>query len=138
MFKITIDGKIYTAEKGTLLSSLLMSDVGRVDHPCGGKGICRKCTVLVNGKADGVFAPDDKITRAEFCTMYNRIIGRENALLVDKNGYDITAETYGFTDLDSDEWYYEAMLRATSAYSDDGYVDVEKRGIRNNLDDYGN
>ena len=78
------------------------------------------------------------ITRAEFCTMYNRIIGRENALLVDSNGNDITAETYGFTDLDSDEWYYEAMLRATSAYSDDGYVDVAKRGIRNNLDDYGN
>lgn len=52
MFKVTVDGKIYTAEKGTLLSSLLMSDVGRVDHPCGGKGICRKCTVLVNGKAE--------------------------------------------------------------------------------------
>ena len=47
-------------------------------------------------------------------------------------------EQNGFTDLDADEWYYEAMLRATSAYDDEGYVDVAKRGIRNNLDDYGN
>ena len=78
------------------------------------------------------------ITRAEFCTMYNRIIGRENALLIDAEGNEITAETYGFTDLDSDEWYYEVMLRATSAYDDNGFVDIEKRGIRNVLDDYGN
>ena len=70
--------------------------------------------------------------------MYNRIIGREYAMLIDSNGNDITAETYGFTDLDPDKWYYEIMLRATSAYSDEGYVDVAKRGIRNNLDDYEN
>ena len=90
------------------------------------------------GDGSGNLDVESTITRAEFCTMHNRIIGRENALLVDSNGNDITAETYGFTDLDSDEWYYEAMLRATSAYNDDGYVDVDKRGIRNNLDDYGN
>lgn len=78
------------------------------------------------------------ITRAEFCTMYNRIIGRENALLVDAEGNEITAETYGFTDLDPGVWYYKAMLRATSAYDDNGYVDIAKRGIRNDLDDYGN
>jgi uncharacterized repeat protein (TIGR02543 family) len=90
------------------------------------------------GDGSGNLDVESTITRAEFCTMYNRIIGRENALLVDNNGKDITAETYGFKDLDSDEWYYEAMLRATSAYSDEGYVDIAKRGIRNNLDDYGN
>ena len=78
------------------------------------------------------------ITRAEFCTIYNNIIGRENALLIDADGNEITAETYGFTDLSSDIWYYPIMLRATSAYDDDGYVDIAKRGIRNNLDDYGN
>jgi uncharacterized 2Fe-2S/4Fe-4S cluster protein (DUF4445 family) len=52
MIKVTIDGKVYNAEKGTLLSSLLMSDGSRVNHPCGGKGICRKCTVLVDGKEE--------------------------------------------------------------------------------------
>ena len=90
------------------------------------------------GDGSGNLDVESTITRAEFCTMYNRIIGRENALLVDSDGNDITAETYGFTDLKSVKWYYEAMLRATSAYNDDGYVDIAKRGIRNNLDDYGN
>ena len=90
------------------------------------------------GDGSGNLDVESTITRAEFCTMYNRIIGRENALLVDGDGNEITAETYGFTDLNSGKWYYEAMLRATSAYDDDGYVDVAKRGIRNNLDDYGN
>jgi uncharacterized 2Fe-2S/4Fe-4S cluster protein (DUF4445 family) len=52
MIKVTIDGKVHIAEKGTLLSSLLMSDGSRVNHPCGGKGICRKCTVLVDGKEE--------------------------------------------------------------------------------------
>lgn len=92
----------------------------------------------IQGDENGDLNVNGMITRAEFCTMYNRIIGRENALLVDSKGNDITAETYGFTDLDSEQWYYEAMLRATSAYSDEGYVDIAKRGIRNNLDDYGN
>ena len=76
------------------------------------------------------------MTRAEFCTMYNRIIGRENALLVDANGNQITAETYGFTDLDPNDWYYEDMLRATSAYDENGYVDIAKRAERNVVDDY--
>ena len=92
----------------------------------------------IQGDENGDLNVEGMITRAEFCTMYNRIIGRENDALIDAKGNEITAETYGFTDLDSDEWYYEAMLRATSAYSDDGYVDVAKRGVRNNLDDYGN
>lgn len=52
MLKITIDGKVYNAEKGTLLSSVLMNGGGRVTHPCGGKGICRKCEVFVDGKEE--------------------------------------------------------------------------------------
>lgn len=76
------------------------------------------------------------ITRAEFCTIYNRIIGRDKALLVTASGEEITAETYGFKDLQESEWYYETMLRATSAYDDDGYVDIELRNQRNVLDDY--
>lgn len=38
------------AEKGTLLSELLIGNGFSVEHPCGGKGICRKCTVRVNGR----------------------------------------------------------------------------------------
>ena len=76
------------------------------------------------------------ITRAEFCAIYNRIIGRDKAKLVTADGAEITAETYGFNDLKESKWYYETMLRATSAYDDDGYVDIELRNQRNVLDDY--
>ncbi|MBQ6795248.1 MAG: PT domain-containing protein [Clostridia bacterium] len=88
------------------------------------------------GDGSGDLKVDDLITRAEFCTMYNRIIGREDALLIDTDGNEVTAETYGFTDMtDKSVWYYENMVRATSAYEGE-YVSIEKRGIRNVLDDY--
>ncbi len=76
------------------------------------------------------------ITRAEFCTIYNRIIGRDAAGLTTADGVAVTAETYGFTDLDSSKWYYETMVKATSAYDDDGYVDINLRNLREILDDY--
>lgn len=88
------------------------------------------------GDENGNLNAGSNITRAEFCTLYNRIIGRQDAILEDKDGNAITAETYGFTDMpDSTIWYYADMIRATSAYKD-GYVDIELRGIRNVLDDY--
>jgi len=88
------------------------------------------------GDENGNLNAGSFITRAEFCTLYNRIIGRQNAVLEDKDGNVITAETYGFTDMtDSSVWYYADMVRATSAYKD-GFVDIELRGIRNVLDDY--
>ena len=90
----------------------------------------------VQGDENGNLNVWDLITRAEFCSVYNRIIGREDAKLVTADGIEITAETYGFTDLDESKWYYETMLRATSAYDDDGYVDIALRNLRNVLDDY--
>ncbi len=90
----------------------------------------------IEGDGSGDLKVNDMITRAEFCTMYNRIIGREDALLIDTEGNEVTAETYGFTDMtDKSVWYYENMVRATSAYEGE-YVSIEKRGIRNVLDDY--
>ena len=50
MHKVTINGKTEYAENGTLLSDLLISEGSPAEHPCGCKGICRKCTVSVNGK----------------------------------------------------------------------------------------
>lgn len=91
---------------------------------------------FIRGDENGNLNIWSLITRAEFCTIYNRIIGRDKAKLVTADGTKITAETYGFTDLDESEWYYETMLKATSAYDDDGYVDIELRNHRNILDDY--
>ncbi len=90
----------------------------------------------IQGDENGNLNIWNLITRAEFCTIYNKIIGRENAKLVTADGIEITPETYGFTDLDESKWYYETMLRATSAYDDEGYVDIELRNHRNVLDDY--
>ncbi|MBR5535218.1 MAG: InlB B-repeat-containing protein [Clostridia bacterium] len=90
----------------------------------------------IQGDGSGDLKVADLITRAEFCTMYNRIIGRADALLIDTDGNEVTAETYGFTDMtDKEVWYYDNMVRATSAYEGE-YVSISKRGIRNVLDDY--
>lgn len=90
----------------------------------------------IQGDENGDLNISDLITRAEFCTIYNRVIGRDRSSLYTADGEWISAETYGFTDLSEDDWYYETMLKATSAYDRNGYVDIELRGIRNNLDDY--
>ncbi len=91
---------------------------------------------VIEGYGDGSLGLNDNITRAQFCKMYNVIIGRDDASLVTADGQEITAMTYGFEDLKSSEWYYKDMLRATSAYDENGYVDIAKRAVRNNLDDY--
>ena len=55
MCKITVsDGeniRILEATKGEVLSRVLMAKGERLEHPCGGRGVCGKCTVLVNGEA---------------------------------------------------------------------------------------
>jgi len=79
---------------------------------------------------------DRVIKRAEMCKIYNIVIGRSENKLETADGTEVTANTYGFVDVSSDEWYYGDILRATSAYDDNGYVDIAKRGIRNVLDDY--
>jgi hypothetical protein len=78
------------------------------------------------------------MTRAEFCSLFNRIIDREDALLEAADGTQVTPELYYFVDLPEDAWYTPVMLRATSAYDSDGYVDIDTRlaNIRNILDNY--
>lgn len=52
MHKVTINGKTEYAPHGILLSDFLKNSGKGVEHLCGGKGICRKCTVTVNGKPE--------------------------------------------------------------------------------------
>lgn len=93
---------------------------------------------FMSGSSDTTFEPDKYMTRAEFCSMFNNIIGREDALLVGEDGTEVTPELYFFVDLDADAWYTPVMLRATSAYDEKGYVDIDTRlsNIRNVLDNY--
>ncbi len=50
MHKVEINNRTAYANDGDLLSDVIMQSGGRVSHPCGGKGICKKCLVKVNGK----------------------------------------------------------------------------------------
>lgn len=90
----------------------------------------------IQGDENGDLLEGKYITRAEFCAIYNRIINRDKAKLTTKDKRKISAETYGFTDLKKTDWYYETILRATSAYDANGFVDLGARGLRNEIDDY--
>ncbi len=52
MKKIKINGEIIFAHKGELLSDILIRNGKTHEHPCGGKGTCGKCAVLVDGKSE--------------------------------------------------------------------------------------
>ncbi len=52
MHKVIIGDETQYAQDGTLLSDCLIKSGKSVDHPCGGKGICKKCLVTVNGKEE--------------------------------------------------------------------------------------
>ena len=92
----------------------------------------------MQGISDTEFEPERIMTRAEFCSMFNQIIGRSDALLEGPDGTAVTPELYSIVDLDPNAWYTPVMLKATSAYDVNGYVDIETRlsNIRNILDKY--
>ncbi len=52
MVKIKIDGETFFAGEGEKLSDILISNKKSVAHPCGGRGVCRKCTVFIDGKKE--------------------------------------------------------------------------------------
>ncbi len=52
MHKITLGNRILHASDGEKLSEVLLRAGFFVAHPCAGRGICKKCTVTVNGKQE--------------------------------------------------------------------------------------
>lgn len=52
MYKVLIGNRVLYAEKGELLSDLLIKSGITVSHPCAMRGICKKCLVIVNGKEE--------------------------------------------------------------------------------------
>ena len=64
----------------------------------------------IKGYEDGSFRLDEKITRAEFVTLFNRILGRKSN--VDYLPEDIKE----FVDLNKEKWYYLDMLEAINDY----------------------
>ena len=47
---VSINNDKYYARNGEKLSEILMKNGMYAQHPCGGKGICKKCIVLVDGE----------------------------------------------------------------------------------------
>ena len=52
MNKVTINGEAFFVNDGEILSDVLIKSEKNIDHPCGGMGKCKKCTVKVNGKEE--------------------------------------------------------------------------------------
>lgn len=52
MHKVTVNGKPLFCEDGAVLGEVINSSGTALHHPCGKKGICKKCTVTVNGKEE--------------------------------------------------------------------------------------
>ena len=94
-------------------------------------------TILRNS---GYLAGDGRVTatiqRWEFCELFNAILGRSDYCLdgfYDLSGNEVTAETYGYTDLSLSDDYYRIMMIATSTFTD-GKIDLAKRMDRNTYD----
>ncbi len=51
MCKVTINNYKYDAPKGKLLSEFLIDNGFSIAHICGGRGVCGKCKVMVNGES---------------------------------------------------------------------------------------
>ncbi len=64
----------------------------------------------VNGYEDGTFRPNQFITRAEFITLVNNVLGRK----VKKE--HILPEARKFSDLNENKWYYESIQEAINSH----------------------
>ncbi len=52
MHRIKINGELFFAQDGEKLSDVLIKSGADTEHPCAGRGICKKCIVIVNGKEE--------------------------------------------------------------------------------------
>ncbi|MCD1260331.1 S-layer homology domain-containing protein [Paenibacillus athensensis] len=69
--------------------------------------------LIVNGIADGAFAPDRSVTRAEFVALLVRSLGLSAA----------SDAASGFTDVKAGDWYAGAVATAVEAGLADGFAD---------------
>ena len=71
-----------------------------------------KSVGLIEGYSDGSFKPENKITRAEACTIVNRVLGRKPS----KNNMKIS-NRINWPDCTTDDWFYEAIMEATNSHT---------------------
>ena len=71
-----------------------------------------KSVGLIEGYSDGSFKPENKITRAEACTIVNRVLGSKPS----KNNMKIS-DRINWPDCTTDDWFYEAIMEATNSHT---------------------
>ena len=71
-----------------------------------------KAVGLIEGYSDDSFKPENKITRAEACTIVNRVLGRKPS----KNNMKIS-DRINWPDCTTDDWFYEAIMEATNSHT---------------------
>ena len=69
---------------------------------------------IINGKSEGIFDPSGNITRAEFVAMMVRMLNYENS-----------SENISFADVDKNEWYYNAIVKAYNHKLIDGKTETK-------------
>lgn len=71
-----------------------------------------KDSSLIEGYSDGSFKPENRITRAEACTIVNRLLGRKPS----KNHMKISGRI-DWPDCTTADWFYEAIMEATNSHT---------------------
>ena len=71
-----------------------------------------KDSSLIEGYSDGSFKPENRITRAEACTIVNRVLGRKPS----KNHMKISGRI-DWPDCTTADWFYEAIMEATNSHT---------------------
>lgn len=71
-----------------------------------------KDSSLIEGYSDGSFKPENRITRAEACTIVNRVLGRKPS----KNHMKIS-DRIDWPDCTTADWFYEAIMEATNSHT---------------------
>lgn len=67
----------------------------------------------VSGFSDGTFRPENKLTRAEAVSIFNKILGRTG----DKTTEQQMDSRYTFPDVAKSAWYYQAIMEASTTHS---------------------
>lgn len=71
-----------------------------------------KDSSLIEGYSDGSFKPENRITRAEACTIVNRLLGRKPS----KSHMKISGRI-DWPDCTTADWFYEAIMEATNSHT---------------------
>ncbi len=120
MYKINIDNQVFLASNGEKLSEVLIKNNMMVEHPCGGRGICQKCKVVVNGKEElsckYIVTSDIQVSLPRMDKIASQTGGSETGCFTDNMCYalDIGTTTLALALVSLDENKIVKVITATN------------------------